>query len=126
MGDPNVVVAVVTGLCAVIGAWFSASAATKAALRKSDSEERVAVRQLEAGAFERAKSIYEATLTRMQAEIERQGQQMQREIDRQSVQIGALQRKVARQEQIIRLWEEQITRAGLVPVTIPDDGGSRD
>jgi hypothetical protein len=51
---------------------------------------------------------------------------MQREIDRQSVQIGALQRKVARQEQIIRLWEEQITRAGLVPVTIPDDGGSRD
>ena len=112
--DPNVVVAVVAGLSAIIGAWFSARAATRAALRKTDSEERVAVRQLEAGAFERAKAIYEATLTRMQSEIERQAQQMQREIDQQARQIGALQRQVA-------LLTRQVRGAGLVPAVNGED-----
>ncbi|MFB4275719.1 hypothetical protein ACBJ59_10540 [Nonomuraea sp. MTCD27] len=119
--DSSVVVAIVVGLSGIVGAWFSARAATKAAMRKTDSEERVALQQIEAGAFGRAKEFYESTLAGMKAELTRQAQQMQREIDQQAVQIGRLQRKVNRQERIISAWGDQITRAGLVPVSVPDD-----
>ena len=113
--DPNVVAASVGGVSAIVVGWFSARAATRAALRKTDSDERVAVQQIEAGAFGRAKEFYETTLTRMQTEI-----------DRQARQIGTLQRKVDAQQRTITAWGEQMTMAGLVPVTVPDDGGGRE
>jgi len=70
---------------------------------KAEADERTALRQIEAGVYERAKQFYEATLNRMQAEI-----------DRQSAQINALQRQVAR-------LTRQARDAGLVPVTSSED-----
>ena len=108
--DSTIVVAIVVGLSGIVGAWFSARAATKAAMRKADSEERVAVQQIEAGAFGRAKEFYESTLSGMKTELTRQADRMQREIDQQAVQITTLQRQVAR-------LSRQVRDAGLVPVT---------
>lgn len=61
------------------------------------------MRQLEAGAYERAKQFYEGTLTRMQAEI-----------DRQSAQINVMQRQMSR-------LTKQVRDAGLVPATSSED-----
>lgn len=112
--DSSIVVAIVVGLSGVVGAWFSARAATKAAMRKTDSDERVATQQIEAGAFGRAKDFYETTLAGMKTEIERQAQQMQREIDRQARRIQILE------GQVFRLTR-QVREAGLVPATSDDE-----
>lgn len=112
--DSSIVVAIVVGLSGIVGAWFSARAATKAAMRKSDSDERVAVQQIEAGAFGRAQEFYESTLAGMKTELTRQAERMQREIDQQAFQITTLQGQVSR-------LSRQVRDAGLVPATSSED-----
>lgn len=97
--DTSIVVAALAALAAVTSAVFT----WRAARRATDSTERVALRQIEAGAYERAKAFYEGTLTRMQAEI-----------DRQARQINSLQTQVSR-------LSRQVRDAGLVPVTSSEE-----
>jgi predicted RNase H-like nuclease (RuvC/YqgF family) len=108
--DVAVYVAVISGICAVTAAVYTARSAHRTTQEKTEAEERVALRQIEAGAYERAKQFYEGTLTRMQDEIDRQAGQ----IDGQARQIGALQRQLAR---LLR----QVRDAGLVPVINGDE-----
>lgn len=97
--DTSIVVAALAALAAITSAIFT----WRGARRATDSTERVALRQIEAGAYERAKEFYEGTLTRMQDEINRQAKQ-----------INVLQGQVAR-------LSRQVRTAGLVPVTSSED-----
>lgn len=97
--DTSIVVAVIAAAAAVTSAVFT----WKSSKRATDSGERVALRQVEAGAYERARQMYEGALTRMQAEI-----------DRQARQILDLQRQLAR---LVR----QMRAAGLEPVTSSEE-----
>lgn len=72
-------------------------------MAKTEADERVALRQIEAGAYARAKEFYEGTLTRMQTEI-----------NRQAAQINAMQRQMSR-------LTKQVRDAGLVPATSSED-----
>lgn len=93
--DPTVIVAAIGGLSGLGAAIYSARSARRA------TETTV-----EAGAYERARQMYEGTVTRMQTEIDRQGRQ-----------IGTLQRQVAQ-------LSHQVTHLGGVPAFTPDpDGG---
>lgn len=97
--DTSIVVAALAALAAVTSAVFT----WRASRRATDSSERVALRQVEAGAYERAKEFYESTLAGMQSEISRQAKQ-----------INSLQRQVSR-------LTRQVRDAGLVPVTSSED-----
>lgn len=90
--DPTVIVAAIGGLSGLGAAIYSARSARRA------TETSV-----EAGAYERARQMYEGTVTRMQTEIDRQGRQ-----------IGALQKQVAR-------LTRQVRDAGLVPITSTEE-----
>ncbi|MEU8199303.1 hypothetical protein AB0C10_36515 [Microbispora amethystogenes] len=97
--DSAVAVAAIGGVLGLISAAYTARSANRANQQKTEADERTALRQIEAGAYERAKQFYESTLVRMQGEI-----------DRQAAQINALQRQVSR-------LTRQVRDAGLVPVT---------
>lgn len=101
--DPGIIVAAIGGVIGLASAIYTARSASRTSAAKTESEERVATRQIEVGAYERAKQFYEGTLTRMQAEI-----------DRQSAQINTLQRQVSR-------LSRQVSEAGLVPATSSED-----
>lgn len=101
--DAGVIVAVISGVVGLASAAYTARSASRTSAAKTDADERTAIRQLEAGAYERARQVYEGTLTRMQAEI-----------DRQSGQINTLQRQVSR-------LSRQVRDAGLVPATSSED-----
>jgi SMC interacting uncharacterized protein involved in chromosome segregation len=103
--DATVYVAVISGLAAVVSAVYTARSAGRTTQKKTEADEHVALRQVEAGAYDRARQFYEATLTRMQAEI-----------DRQSGQINTLQRQVSR-------LSRQIRDNGLVPVSSSEEEG---
>ncbi len=90
--DPTVIVAAIGGLSGLGAAIYSARSARKA------TETSV-----EAGAYARAREMYEGTVNRMQAEIDRQG-----------AQINALQRQVSR-------LTRQVRDAGLVPITSTEE-----
>lgn len=92
----------VSGIGASVGI-ISAVLSSRSAKRATESGEQIAKANVEAGAYARAQQMYEGTVTRMQTEIDRQGGQ-----------IAALQRQVAR---LLR----QVTDAGLVPATIPEE-----
>ena len=101
--DAAVIVAIVSGVVGLASAVYTARSASRTSAKKTEADERVALRQIEAGAYERARQMYEETLGRMQAEI-----------DRQSAQINILQRQVSR-------LSRQVRDAGLVPVTSSED-----
>lgn len=101
--DAAVIVAVISGVIGLGSAVYTARSASRTSAKKTEADERVALRQIEAGAYERAKEFYEGTLTRMQGEI-----------DRQAAQINTLQRQVTR-------LSRQVRDAGLVPVTSSED-----
>ncbi len=103
--DSAVLVAAIGGVLGLISAVYTARSANRANQQKTEAEERASVRQIEAGAYDRAKQFYEGTLTRMQGEI-----------DRQAGQINAMQRQVAR-------LTRQVREAGLVPVTSSEEEG---
>ena len=98
-----VIVAIIGGLASVVASYFTARAATKAGQARADVDERSSVRQIEAGAYERARQVYEGALSRMQTEI-----------DRQAKQIDTLQRQVAR-------LSKQVRDVGLVPATSSEE-----
>jgi SMC interacting uncharacterized protein involved in chromosome segregation len=98
-----VIVAAIGALASIAAAYFTARAATRAGQAKADVDDRASVRQIEAGAAERARQVYEGALSRMQAEI-----------DRQAKQINGLQRQVSR-------LSRQVRDAGLVPVSSSEE-----
>lgn len=93
--DPTAVIVAAIGALASIAA---AVATARTASRGAKATESIAVRQIEADAFKRAKEVYDGALERMQAEIERQARQ-----------VNTLQHQVAR-------LTRQVRAAGLVPV----------
>ncbi|HUR74464.1 MAG TPA: hypothetical protein VMZ00_09310 [Sporichthya sp.] len=101
--DAGVIVAVISGVIGLASAIYTARSAGRTSAAKTEADERIAVRQVEAGAYERARQTYEGALGRMQTEI-----------DRQARQISALQRQVA-------LLTRQVRGAGLVPATGGED-----
>ncbi len=101
--DNTVIVAIIGGIASIVAAYFTARAASRASQKKIEADERTALRQIEAGAYDRAKQFYEGTLTRMQGEI-----------DRQARQINTLQRQVHR-------LTRQVREAGLVPVVSSEE-----
>ncbi|MFI6883354.1 hypothetical protein [Streptosporangium canum] len=101
--DPTIIVAIIGGLAGAVSAVYTARSAGRASQTKSEADERAALRQIEAGAYERARQVYEGALGRMQNEI-----------DRQAAQINALQRQVSR-------LTRQVREAGLVPVTSSEE-----
>lgn len=101
--DAGVIVAVISGVVGLASAAYTARSASRTSAAKTDADERTAIRQLEAGAYERARQVYEGTLGRMQSEI-----------DRQAAQINILQRQVSR-------LTRQVRDAGLVPATSSED-----
>lgn len=101
--DAGIIVAVVSGLVGLASAVYTARSAARTSAAKTESDERVATRQIEAGAYARAKEFYEGTLTRMQGEI-----------DRQSKRINTLEGQVSR-------LTRQVREAGLVPATSRED-----
>jgi hypothetical protein len=103
--DAAVIVAVISGLIGLASAVYTARSASRTSAAKTEADERVALRQLEAGAYARAKEFYEGTLTRMQGEI-----------DRQARRINVLEGQVSR-------LSRQVRDAGLVPVTSSEDDG---
>ncbi|MGW0587472.1 hypothetical protein [Streptosporangium sp. NPDC002607] len=103
MDPTSVLVAAIGAIASIVAAIYTARTTARTSQTKTEADERTALRQIEAGAYDRAKAFYEATLTRMQAEI-----------DRQAAQINALQRQVAR-------LTRQVRDAGLVPVTSSED-----
>lgn len=104
--DTSIVVAALAALAAVTSAIFT----WRGARRATDSGERVALRQIEAGAYERARASYEGVLKTNEGVLK----SMQTEMDRQAKQINTLQRQVAR-------LSRQVRDAGLVPVTSSED-----
>lgn len=76
MTDPSVLVAIVAGLAAVLGAFFSFKASTRATSIESS--------KVDAAAYERAKSIYEGALR----ELERQLERMREQLDRVNTQLA--------------------------------------
>ncbi|NUP24002.1 MAG: hypothetical protein HOZ81_49705 [Streptomyces sp.] len=101
--DAAVIVAIVSGVVGLASAVYTARSASRTSAAKTEADERVALRQIEAGAYERARQMYEGTLGRMQGEI-----------DRQAKQINSLQTQVSR-------LSRQVRDAGLVPVTSSED-----
>ncbi|MEV6159431.1 hypothetical protein AB0L53_54775 [Nonomuraea sp. NPDC052129] len=101
--DAGVIIAVISGLVGLASAAYTARSASRTSVAKTEADERVALRQIEAGAYERARQVYEGTLGRMQSEI-----------DRQAAQINTLQRQVSR-------LSRQVRDAGLVPATSSED-----
>lgn len=100
MMDTSVVAAALAALAAITSAAFT----WRSSMKATDTGERIALHQIEAGAYERARQSYEGALARMQAEIDRQGNQ-----------IHGLQRQVAR-------LTRQVTQAGLVPaISVEED-----
>lgn len=99
--DTSVIVACIAAVAGVVSALFT----WRGSRRATDSGERVAIAQIEAGAAERARQVYEGALGRMQAEI-----------DRQARQINVMQRQIAR-------LTRQVREAGLVPVTSSEEDG---
>lgn len=93
-------------IVAAVGAVSSVAAAVYTARTTTGAGERASIRQVEAGAYERARESYEGALARMQAEIDRQARQM-----------NTLQRQVAR-------LLKQVRDAGLVPVTSSEEDDS--
>ena len=70
MTDPSVLVAIVAGIAAVIGAWFSYRASTRAT--------SIETSKVDAAAYERAKTIYEGSLRELERQLERMREQMDR------------------------------------------------
>jgi hypothetical protein len=101
--DAGVIVAVVSGIVGLASAIYTARSAARTSAAKTESEERTANRQIEAGAYARAKEFYEGTLAGMQNEI-----------DRQTRRVNVLERQVFR-------LSKQVRDAGLVPATSSDD-----
>ncbi|MEU6781505.1 hypothetical protein ABZ912_20055 [Nonomuraea angiospora] len=101
--EPAVIVAAIGAVASIAASFLTARATTKANERRSDAEERVTLRQVEADAYKRARETYDGAMERMQAEILRQARQ-----------INSLQRQVAR-------LNKQVREAGLVPVTSSEE-----
>jgi hypothetical protein len=101
--DAGVIVAVISGIVGLVSAVYTARSASQTSAAKSEADERVALRQIEAGAYARAKEFYVDTLTRMQGEI-----------DRQARRVNILEGQVSR-------LSRQVRDAGLVPVTSGED-----
>lgn len=101
--DAGVIVAVISGIVGLASAVYTARSASRTSAKQTEADERVALRQVEADAYKRARESYEGALVRMQGEI-----------DRQSAQINTLQRQVSR-------LTRQVRSAGLVPVTSSED-----
>lgn len=103
--EAAVIVAVISGVVGLISAIYTARSASRTSAAKTEADERVALRQIEAGAYDRAKEFYVDTLTRMQGEI-----------DRQTRRVNVLEGQVTR-------LSRQVRAAGLVPVTSGEDEG---
>lgn len=103
MLDPTVYVAVVSGLAAVVAAVYTARSAGRSSQKKTEADERAALRQIEAEAYERARESYDGILA-----------QLRTEIDRQARQINNLQHQVTR-------LSRQIRDNGMVPVTSSEE-----
>lgn len=101
--DVAVIVATISGVIGLASAIYTARSASRSSVAKTEADERAALRQVEAGAYARAKEFYVDTLTRMQAEI-----------DRQAKRTNALESQVSR-------LTRQVRDAGLVPVTSSED-----
>ncbi|MEU7741966.1 hypothetical protein [Nonomuraea sp. NPDC049158] len=101
--DAGVIVAVISGIVGLASAVYTARSASRTSAAKTEADERVALRQIEAGAFARAKEFYVDALTRMQGEI-----------DRQAKRINILEGQVTR-------LSRQVRDVGLVPVTSNED-----
>jgi vacuolar-type H+-ATPase subunit H len=102
--DPvSIIVATIGGVAGLASAVYTARAASRASQKKTEADERAALRQIEADAYERARESYEGILA-----------QLRTEVDRQARQINGLQRQIAR-------LSRQVRDAGLVPVTSSEE-----
>lgn len=108
--DAGIIVAVVSGIIGLASAIYTARSAAKSQAAKTGADERVALRQIEADAYKRARESYEGVLKTNEGVLK----SMQTEIDRQAKQINVLQGQVAR-------LSRQVRTAGLVPVTSSED-----
>ncbi|MEU1731383.1 hypothetical protein [Streptosporangium sp. NPDC020145] len=102
--DPAIVVAVIGGGFGIVSMAYTARQARLARQDKAEEDARLARLAAEDGAYRRATEFDISVQARMQAEIARQAEQ-----------IRALQRQVA-------YLTRQITDAGLVPITVPEEG----
>lgn len=101
--DPAIVVAVIGGAFGVVSMAYTARQARLARADQAEESARLARLAAEDGAYRRATEFDVSVQTRMQAEI-----------SRQAAQIRVLQQQVAR-------LSRQITEAGLVPATGPEE-----
>lgn len=97
--DPTIIVATIGGTLGLASAAYTARSARRATDSKTAADERAALRQIEAQAYERARDGYEDILNQLRTEMNRQARQ-----------IGTLQRQVT-------ALMRQVREAGLVPVT---------
>lgn len=115
MTDPSVLVAIVAGIAAVVGALFSFRASTRATSLESS--------KVDAAAYERAKSIYEGSLRELERQLERMREQMDRvntqlatEQDTSSAlrtQLRTLRSHVEELERTVTDLRLQLTLAGI-------------
>jgi len=101
--DPAIVVGLIGGLFGIASTVYTARQARRASQDRAEQDARAVRAAAEESAYRRAAEFDVGTQSRMQAEIARQADQ-----------IRVLQRQVA---QLTR----QITQAGLVPVTVPEE-----
>ncbi|MEU0516650.1 hypothetical protein [Streptosporangium sp. NPDC006007] len=101
--DPAIAVAVIGGGFGIVSMAYTARQARLARLDKTEEDARLARLAAEDGAYRRATEFDIGVQARMQAEITR----MQRQITRLQYQVARLTR--------------QITEAGLVPITVPEE-----
>lgn len=103
--DPTaVLVAVIGGLASVGAAILTAKTTTK----NARAGQAVALQQIEAGAYERARASYEAAMATDRASYE--------------AAIGRLQARVAELERLVGRWSRQMRAAGLVPAVGDEEG----
>lgn len=99
-------------LVAAIGAMASVAAAivtARTTARNARSGQAVALRQIEADAYARARASYEAAMATDKASYE--------------AAIGRLRARVAELERQVSRWSRQMRAAGLVPVSVDEEEG---
>lgn len=124
MTDPSVLVAIVAGVAAIVGAIFSYRASTRATSIESS--------KVDAAAFERAKSIYEGSLRELERQLERMREQFDRvnaqlatEQDTSSAlrsQLRTLRSHVEELERTVNDLRLQLTLAGIKQNTSTEGG----
>ncbi|GII84611.1 hypothetical protein Ssi03_26010 [Sphaerisporangium siamense] len=119
----EVVVAVIAGVSAVIGAGFSYRASTRANAVEED--------KVDAAAYERAKAIYESALKTLEEQLERMRRrldevtdQLTREQDSSMamrLQIRELQAQVSTFERTVSDLRLQLSKSGIEPLAHPKE-----